>query len=53
LEDFTRDEVVARGSFGREVVDDCLNFGLFESVKSGFELVREFQKTDEGFLLAR
>jgi hypothetical protein len=23
LEDFTRDEVVARESFGREVVDDC------------------------------
>jgi hypothetical protein len=53
LEDFTCDEVVARGSFGREVVDDCLNFGLFESVECGLELVRGFQKTDEGYLLAR
>jgi hypothetical protein len=35
LEDFTRDEVVARGSFGRKAVDDCLNFGLFESVEGG------------------
>jgi hypothetical protein len=33
LEDFTRDEVVARRSFRRKVVDDCLNFGLFESVE--------------------
>jgi hypothetical protein len=39
-------EVVARGSFGRKVVDDCLNFGLFE-------LVRGFQKMDEGFRLIR
>jgi hypothetical protein len=53
LKDFTRDEVVARGSFGREVVDDYLNSGLFESVEWGFKLVRGFQKTDEGFLLAR
>jgi hypothetical protein len=53
LEDFTRDEVVARGSFGGEVVDDCLNFGLFESVEWGFKLVRGFQKTNEGFPLAR
>jgi hypothetical protein len=51
LEDFTRDEVVARGSFGRKVVDDCLNFGLFESVEGEFELVRGFQKKDEGFLV--
>jgi hypothetical protein len=38
---------------GRKVVDNCLNFGLFESVERGFELVRGFQKTDEGFLLIR
>jgi hypothetical protein len=31
LEDLIRDEVVARGSFGRKVVDYCLNFSLFES----------------------
>jgi hypothetical protein len=47
LEDVTHDEVVARGSFGREVVDDCLNFGLFQSV------VRGFLKMDKGFLLVR
>jgi hypothetical protein len=35
LEDFTRDEVVASGSFGRKVFDDCLSFGLFESVEGG------------------
>jgi hypothetical protein len=35
LEDFTRDEVVARASFERKVIDDCLNFGLFESVERG------------------
>jgi hypothetical protein len=53
LEDFTRDEVIARGSFGRKAVDDCLNFGLLESVEWGFELLRGFQKTDEGFFLIR
>jgi hypothetical protein len=53
LEDFTRDEVLARGSFEREVVHDCLNFVLFESVKWGFKLVRGFQNTDEGFFLAK
>jgi hypothetical protein len=53
LEDFTRDEVVDRGSFGRKAIDDCLNFGLFESVEGGFELVRGFQKKDKGFLLFR
>jgi hypothetical protein len=35
LEDFTRVEVVARGSFRSKVVDDCLNFRLFESVEGG------------------
>jgi hypothetical protein len=52
LEDFTRNEV-ARGSFERKVVDDCLNFGLFELVKGGFGLVWVFQKTDERFLIIR
>jgi hypothetical protein len=41
LEDLTRDEVVAWGSFGREVVDDSLYFGIFESVGRVFELVRD------------
>jgi hypothetical protein len=31
LEDFNCDEVVAWGSFGREVVDGSLYFGIFES----------------------
>jgi hypothetical protein len=53
LDYFTRDEVVARGSFGRKVVDDCLNFGLFESVEWGLELIRGFQKRDKGSLLVR
>jgi hypothetical protein len=45
--------ILPRGSFGGKAVDDCLNFGLLESVEWGFELVRGFQKTDEGFLLIR
>jgi hypothetical protein len=35
-------EVVAWGSFGREVVDDNLYFGIFESAGREFELVRGF-----------
>jgi hypothetical protein len=42
LEDFTCDEVVAWGSFGREVVDDSLYFGIFELAGREFELVRGF-----------
>jgi hypothetical protein len=30
LEDFSRDEIKARGSFVFESVDDGLDFGLFE-----------------------
>jgi hypothetical protein len=42
LKDFTCDEVVAWGSFGRDVVDDSLYFRIFESVGREFELVRGF-----------
>jgi hypothetical protein len=42
LEDFTCDEVVAWGSFGREVVDDSLYFAIFESTGRELELVRGF-----------
>jgi hypothetical protein len=42
LEYFTCDEVVAWGSYGREVVDDSLYLGIFESVGREFELVRRF-----------
>jgi hypothetical protein len=42
LKDFTCDEGVVLGSFGREVVDDSLYFGIFESVGREFELVRGF-----------
>jgi hypothetical protein len=42
LEDFACDEVVTCGSFGREVVDDSLYFGIFESALREFELVRGF-----------
>jgi hypothetical protein len=48
LEDFTRDEVVARGSFGRKVVDDCLNFGLFESVEGGIRVGKGIPKDGSG-----
>jgi hypothetical protein len=41
LEDFTCDEVIAWGSFGREVVDDSLYFEIFESAGREFELVRD------------
>jgi hypothetical protein len=30
FEDFARDEIIARRSFGTKVVDDCLDFGLFK-----------------------
>jgi hypothetical protein len=54
LEDFTSNEVVVRGSFEKKVLDDCLNIGFFESVGGReFELLKGFQKTDEGFLLIR
>jgi hypothetical protein len=42
LEDFTCDEVVAWGNFGREVVDGSLYFGKFELAGREFELVRGF-----------
>jgi hypothetical protein len=44
LEDFTRGELVARGIFGRKVVDDCLNFGFFESVEGGGRVGKEIPK---------
>jgi hypothetical protein len=36
LEDFARDEIIARRSFGIKVVNDCLDFGLLKRAGRGF-----------------
>jgi hypothetical protein len=36
LEDFARDEIIARRSLGTKVVNDCLDFGSLKRAWRGF-----------------